>query len=130
MLAGHRALRSVLSSEYRAGITSQVAPRMTSFAMGFIDRSGSARTPSRFFDAQPFKSGVSAVRLMGDFRYAFINSRGDLIVEPRFHHVFAEAGGRRRVNVGGRREDGVVRGGRWGYVDPTGVCIEPMFEYA
>jgi WG repeat protein len=96
---------------------------------GFVDRSGRLVIPHRFEDAQYYSEGVAAIKLGG--KWGFIDTGGKITVEPRYDAVSAFHGGLAAVNIGGvvqstgneHWHQSEFKGGRWGYVDPSGVQV-------
>ena len=89
----------------------------------YIDTSGNQAFPGTFRLAEAFEGDVARVTLQ-DGRMAVIDARGQWrgsahdFVLPYFE-------GLARVNDGGRRVDGTVRGGSWALLDMQGAVRTP-----
>lgn len=101
-----------------------------SLRWGYVDPRGHWIVTPRFFSAGTFKDGLAFARPFGSFRFGVINRQGEMLIEPRFDHVRFPKEGLRAVNEGGQRDaNGVIRGGRWGFVDNTGaLAIDLRFD--
>lgn len=89
--------------------------------VGYIDKSGSVIIPPKFSTGKAFKDRVARVSLTVD-EGAFINKKGDIIVEDRDYYLpqtFSE------------KLLPVEKDGKWGYIDTSGsFAIEPKFSMA
>ncbi len=53
--------------------------------------------------------------------YGYVNSAGDVVIEPQYNQAWNFVEGMARVKIGGK----------WGYIDPAGrLAIEPAFDLA
>jgi hypothetical protein len=87
----------------------------------YIDRSGQPVSPYVFDDSTrlQFSGGLSAVQLDG--KYGYIDTKGRMVIAPRFEAAGSFAEGLAAVQIGDR----------WGYINSLGqVVIQPQFNSA
>ncbi len=97
----------------------------------YVDRTGTPAFDGRFLDPCPFERGVARVSSPRDGRVGLIDPTGRLVLEHRYDFIQRFVDGIATTNLGGWMEDGLVRGGRWGYVAADGtVLVEPQYELA
>lgn len=98
-------------------VVSSLSPRLYRFesngSFGFITGNGKIAIPNIYSDAREFSEGLAAVKLGS--KWGYINTRGKIIIEPRFHQ--AENFEKRRARI--QLEDG----GGWGYINRKGRLI-------
>lgn len=89
------------------------------FASHYIDVSGNPAFPGAFVDALGFEGAVARVTLP-DGRVGMVDAQGRQVGAV---HDFIEPfkDGLARVNSGGRRTNGTVRGGSWALIDMSGT---------
>jgi hypothetical protein len=78
---------------------------------GFIDELGRLRIANRYEDAQPFREGLAAVRILG--KWGFINKEDKVVINPTFDEVTQFRNGLCIVK----------QAGKYGMIDPTGLRI-------
>lgn len=89
------------------------------FASHYIDVSGSPAFPGVFLDAFGFEGSVARVTLP-DGRVALVDAQGSQIGDV-YDFIEPFMDGLARVNNGGRRKNGTVRGGSWALIDMSGT---------
>jgi len=100
---------------------------------GFIDKTGAFTIKPRFFAAQDFSDGLSAVRVeeSPDSKYGYIDQTGALPIAPRFNQAKAFSEGLALVEISARQVGNLMVDIAWGFVDKTGrLAIPAKYHFA
>lgn len=111
------------------------APVLDKDGWAYIDRQGKIIVRPLLVDNGPDYFAEGLVRFREQGRIGFIDTRGRIVIKPRFTYAAPFSGGLAAVCLGCTpRADGEYtrwEGGHWGYVNKDGqVVIPPIYEVA
>ncbi|MBN1667429.1 MAG: WG repeat-containing protein [Anaerolineales bacterium] len=93
----------------------------------FIDQNGEFPFDQEFDWALPFSEGLAAVRM--DEEWGFIDTKGDMVIEPQFFAVMGE-GFQNDLAVVATKANDLGMPEEWVFIDPEGKQVLGPYRYA
>lgn len=97
---------------------------------GYIDRQGQVVVAPTLRTADRFTSGLARAVPYGSWDFGFIDTHGAWVAAPELQFFGDWSDGVATFNRGGRREEGRIVGGRWGWVGDGRMLCSERFEDA